>query len=180
MTDAELLELAAGLAVRAAGVILDIRARGFAVSRKADRSVVTEADRSSEALISAALREAAPEIPVIAEEAAADGAALVPSACFWLVDPLDGTKSFIRGSGYFTVNIGLIHQFPSTFRGRVREGVTHSSCKYANQSLMARALLFPYPGTGGVMVFPSGFPRAHSGCARCPQDYALTYLPALK
>jgi 3'(2'), 5'-bisphosphate nucleotidase len=66
MTDAELLELAAGLAVRAAGVILDIRARGFAVSRKADRSVVTEADRASEALISAALREAAPEIPVIA------------------------------------------------------------------------------------------------------------------
>jgi len=108
MTDAELLELAAGLAVRAAGVILDIRARGFAVSRKADRSVVTEADRASEALISAALREAAPEIPVIAEEAAADGAALVPSACFWLVDPLDGTREFADGGDDFAVNIGLV------------------------------------------------------------------------
>ncbi len=69
MTDEALLELAAGLALQAAEVILAIRARGFAVSRKADRSVVTEADQAAEALIVAGLLAAAPEIPVVAEEA---------------------------------------------------------------------------------------------------------------
>jgi 3'(2'), 5'-bisphosphate nucleotidase len=108
MTDAELLELAAGLAVRAADVILAIRARGFAVSRKADRSVVTEADRASETLIEAGLRLAAPDIPVIAEEAASDGAVWAPTSCFWLVDPLDGTREFTDGNDDFAVNIGLV------------------------------------------------------------------------
>ena len=117
MTDAALLELAAGLVSRAADVILAVRARGFEVSRKPDRSVVTEADHASEVLIAAGLREAAPEIPVIAEEEFAGGAAAVASACFWLVDPLDGTREFAGGSDDFAVNIGLIRD------GRVVLGV---------------------------------------------------------
>jgi len=117
MTDEALLELAAGLALRAADVILAIRARGFEVSRKPDRSVVTEADHASEALIAAGLHEAAPEIPVVAEEAIAGGAAAVASACFWLVDPLDGTREFAGGSDDFAVNIGLVRE------GRVVLGV---------------------------------------------------------
>jgi 3'(2'), 5'-bisphosphate nucleotidase len=117
MTDSALLELSADLALRAAATILRIRARGFEVERKADRSVVTEADHASEALISAGLLKAAPEIPVVAEEAAAGGAALVASACFWLVDPLDGTREFAGGGDDFTVNIGLVRD------GRVVLGV---------------------------------------------------------
>jgi 3'(2'), 5'-bisphosphate nucleotidase len=117
MTDRELLELAAGLAARAADVILSIRARGFEVSRKADRSVVTDADHAAEALILAGLRAAVPGIPVIAEEAAAAGAALVASSEFWLVDPLDGTREFTDGSDDFAVNIGLVRN------GVVRLGV---------------------------------------------------------
>jgi 3'(2'), 5'-bisphosphate nucleotidase len=108
MTNGELLELAAGLAEKAAVAILAIRARGFAVSRKADRSVVTEADHAAEALLTAGLRNAAPEIPVIAEEAVADGAIFTASPCFWLVDPLDGTREFADGSNDFAVNIGLV------------------------------------------------------------------------
>jgi 3'(2'), 5'-bisphosphate nucleotidase len=108
MTDKELLELAAGLALRAADVIRAIRARGFAVSRKADRSAVTEADHASEAIITAGLRAAAPEIPVIAEEAVSGGAVFEASPCFWLVDPLDGTREFTDGSDDFAVNIGLV------------------------------------------------------------------------
>jgi 3'(2'), 5'-bisphosphate nucleotidase len=117
MTDAALLELAAGLALRAAEVILTIRARGFAVSRKADRSVVTEADQAAETLIVAGLRAAAPEIPVIAEEEVAGGAVFAASPSFWLVDPLDGTREFAEGGDDFAVNIGLVRD------GRIRLGV---------------------------------------------------------
>ena len=104
----ELLELAADLALRAAVVILDIRARGFEIERKEDRSVVTEADRAAEAIIVAGLRAATPEIPVIAEEEVAGGR--ITAACreFWLVDPLDGTREFTSGSDDFAVNIGLV------------------------------------------------------------------------
>jgi 3'(2'), 5'-bisphosphate nucleotidase len=117
MTDEALLELAAGLALRAAEVILAIRARGFAVSRKADRSVVTEADQAAETLIVAGLLAAVPEIPVVAEEAVAGGAVIAASPLFWLVDPLDGTREFTDGSDDFAVNIGLVRD------GRIRLGV---------------------------------------------------------
>jgi 3'(2'), 5'-bisphosphate nucleotidase len=117
MTDEALLELAADLALRAAEVILAIRARGFAVSRKADRSVVTEADQAAETLIVAGLLAAAPKIPVVAEEAVAGGAIVIASPMFWLVDPLDGTREFTDGSDDFAVNIGLVQDH------RIRLGV---------------------------------------------------------
>lgn len=117
MTDEALLELAAGLASQAAEVILAIRARGFAVSRKADRSVVTEADHAAEALIVAGLLAAAPDIPVVAEEAIAGGAVVASAPVFWLVDPLDGTREFTDGSNDFAVNIGLVRDH------RIRLGV---------------------------------------------------------
>jgi 3'(2'), 5'-bisphosphate nucleotidase len=63
------------------------------------------------------LREAAPGIPVVAEEAVAAGAVFSPSACFWLVDPLDGTREFTDGGNDFAVNIGLVRD------GRVVLGV---------------------------------------------------------
>ncbi len=108
MDDATLLALAAELALRAGAAILTIRARGFTVERKADRSVVTEADHAAEAIIVAGLRAAAPEIPVIAEEEVAGGRITAASPEFWLVDPLDGTREFTNGSDEFAVNIGLV------------------------------------------------------------------------
>lgn len=117
MTDTELLELAGGLALRASAIILAIRARGFAVERKEDRSVVTEADRAAEVLIVSGLRETCPDIPVIAEEEVAGGRITAASREFWLVDPLDGTREFTSGSDDFAVNIGLVRD------GRVVLGV---------------------------------------------------------
>ncbi len=108
MNDDALLELAAGLALRASEVILEIRARGFSVDRKADQSVVTEADRAAEVLILAGLRTAAPDIQVVAEEEIASGHVATASPAFWLVDPLDGTREFTSGSDDFAVNIGLV------------------------------------------------------------------------
>jgi 3'(2'), 5'-bisphosphate nucleotidase len=108
MNDDDLIALAAGLAERAGEVIMDVRAQGFDVERKDDRSPVTEADRAAELLIVAGLRAAAPWIPVIAEEEVAGGLITAPSAEFWLVDPLDGTREFAAGHDEFAVNIGLV------------------------------------------------------------------------
>lgn len=96
---------------RAAGAaIMEVYATDFSVERKGDDSPVTEADRLAEAIILPGLRALTPHIPVVAEEEAAAGR--IPEICdsFWLVDPLDGTKEFLKRNGEFTVNIGLISQ----------------------------------------------------------------------
>ncbi len=108
MDDPTLLSLAADLAHRAGSLILAIRARGFATKRKADASPVTEADHAAEALIAAGLRQAAPHIPVVAEEETAAGRVQEAAPELWLVDPLDGTREFAAGRDDFTVNIGLV------------------------------------------------------------------------
>ncbi len=109
MEDTALLALAADLAQQAGAIILAVRAAGFETMRKEDSSPVTAADHKAEALIAAALRQATPDIPVVAEEEAAAGMAHDPSATYWLVDPLDGTREFAAGRDEFTVNIGLVH-----------------------------------------------------------------------
>jgi 3'(2'), 5'-bisphosphate nucleotidase len=106
--DTALLSRAADLAEQAAAAIMGIRARGFAVERKSDSTPVTAADRAAEALIVAGLRKTTPEIPVIAEEEVAAGRAIEAAPCFWLVDPLDGTREFAAGRDEFAVNVGLI------------------------------------------------------------------------
>jgi 3'(2'), 5'-bisphosphate nucleotidase len=98
-------------AAREAGdAILDVVRRGFEVEAKHDSSPVTEADRAAELIILAALARAAPGIPVIAEEEVAAGRIPAHDDTYFLVDPLDGTKEFIRGGDDYTVNIGLIEK----------------------------------------------------------------------
>ena len=97
------------IAAREAGdAILQIVRRGFEVESKHDRSPVTEADRGAELIILAALARAAPGVPVIAEEEVAAGRIPAHDDLYFLVDPLDGTKEFVRGGDDYTVNIGLI------------------------------------------------------------------------
>jgi 3'(2'), 5'-bisphosphate nucleotidase len=108
MTDDDLITLISALAERAGEAIMAVRARGFDIERKEDRSQVTEADHAAEALIVAGLREATPGIPVIAEEEVAGGRITAASSEFWLVDPLDGTREFTAGHDEFAVNIGLV------------------------------------------------------------------------
>ena len=100
-----------GIAAREAGeAILTIVRRGFEVESKRDTSPVTEADRAAELVILAALARAAPGVPVIAEEEVAAGRIPAHDDTFFLVDPLDGTKEFVRGGDDYTVNIGLIER----------------------------------------------------------------------
>ena len=75
---------------------------------KADRSPVTDADEEAEKLILAELAATFPGVPVVAEEEAAAGRIADVGAHFFLVDPVDGTKEFIKRTGEFTVNIGEV------------------------------------------------------------------------
>jgi 3'(2'), 5'-bisphosphate nucleotidase len=96
-------------AATAAGfVVWDHFCRTSEVQYKGDSSPVTEADRAAELIILAALRSIAPDIPIVAEEEAAAGRIPDVGSRFFLVDPLDGTKEFIKRGSDFTVNIGLI------------------------------------------------------------------------
>lgn len=95
-------------AIEAGLAILDIYARPIDVVIKADASPVTAADGAAEAVILAALARLAPGVPVVAEESVAAGRIPATAGRFFLVDPLDGTKEFIRRNGEFTVNVALI------------------------------------------------------------------------
>lgn len=85
---------------------------GFVADTKADGSPVTRADQEAEDLIIKGLFSFSPGIPVVGEESVAANHIpdLTGQDYFWLVDPLDGTKEFIKGSGDYTVNIALIHK----------------------------------------------------------------------
>jgi len=104
----KLLDDIADAAREAGEAILEIVRRGFEVEAKCDSSPVTEADRAAELIILGALTRAAPGVPVIAEEEVAAGRIPAHGHTYFLVDPLDGTKEFVRGGDDYTVNIGLI------------------------------------------------------------------------
>jgi 3'(2'), 5'-bisphosphate nucleotidase len=89
--------------------IMRIYAGDHGVRDKADKSPVTDADHAAETIIVAGLRALTPGTPVVAEEEMAAGRVpVIGDGPFWLVDPLDGTKEFIKKNGEFTVNIALI------------------------------------------------------------------------
>lgn len=116
MSDPELtplpsLDAVAAIARTAGDAIMAIYGRDFGVRSKDDASPLTEADEAAEALIVPALQALTLGWPVVAEEAVARGQvpqAVTPGACWWLVDPLDGTREFVARNGEFTVNIGLV------------------------------------------------------------------------
>lgn len=102
------------IAEQAGQAILDIYQQdsdAFNITGKADDSPLTAADLASHQLIVNALQQLTPELPILSEEAA-DISWDVRQQWqrYWLVDPLDGTKEFIKRNGEFTVNIALIEQ----------------------------------------------------------------------
>ena len=81
-------------------------AADFDVRAKSDDSPVTAADLAADAVISAALRAAFPDVALVTEEQAASH--MVQATAFFIVDPLDGTKEFVQRRGDFTVNIAYV------------------------------------------------------------------------
>ena len=115
------------IAERAARRILEVYESDFAITQKEDRSPLTQADLASNQAICEGLHQLTPAIPVLSEESRS-----LPyserSRCqrYWLVDPLDGTKEFIKRNGEFTVNIALIEGHASVL-GVVHVPVTNVS-----------------------------------------------------
>ncbi|MEM9733664.1 MAG: 3'(2'),5'-bisphosphate nucleotidase CysQ [Pseudomonadota bacterium] len=110
----QLLEALEPIARQAGAAIMEVygammESDELVARTKGDGSPVTEADEKAEAIILAGLQECAPQIPIVSEENAASHAMAAPEQ-FWLVDPLDGTKEFLKGDGKgsFTVNVALI------------------------------------------------------------------------
>lgn len=98
----------ADLALAAGREIMAIYASPVIARQKNDLTPVTEADEAAEKIILSGLKLLDPAIPVISEEAAAQGVIPEVRERFYLVDPLDGTKEFLSRNGEFTVNIALI------------------------------------------------------------------------
>ncbi len=91
------------------------------VEQKGDQTPLTAADRAAHVHLSDALSRLSPSIPVLSEESPPDAISGRESwGRFWLVDPLDGTKEFLKGTGEFTVNVALIEA------GRPILGVVHA------------------------------------------------------
>jgi 3'(2'), 5'-bisphosphate nucleotidase len=109
------------IAERAGKEIMEVYNSDFDVETKDDASPVTAADKRAEDLITKEIKAMTDAFPIVGEEAFSDGLApRVGDGPFWLVDPLDGTKEFIKRNGEFTVNIALIEA------GRPVVGVVHA------------------------------------------------------
>lgn len=117
-----LMPLLRKLAIEAGAKIMEIyNADDFEVKQKSDESPVTEADEAADALISAGLRAAYPDVMLVTEEQAESHSA--KGDTFLIVDPLDGTKEFVHRRGDFTVNIALVEN------GSPTRGVVYAPAK---------------------------------------------------
>ena len=106
---------------RAGEAIMTIYSNGFTVQEKPDHSPLTEADMAAHRMILGELKRLTPEIPVLSEESTH-----IPFQArrdwqrYWLIDPLDGTREFIKRNGEFSINIALIESHESVL------GVIHA------------------------------------------------------
>lgn len=145
--DRPLLEAVCDVAREAGRATLPFHRVPLTVERKADDSPLTAADQAAHTHIVTALRRLTPELPVLSEESEErERAGRRDWATFWLVDPLDGTKEFIKGSGEFTVNIALISHGEPVF------GVVHVP--------VTGVTYWGARGQGAFRVDPGGAPVA--------------------
>ncbi len=105
-----LLGSAEEIARKAGAAIFQIYGSEFSVTEKEDQSPLTEADCAAHHIIKDALLRVTPDIPILSEEDVQSFGGPNQDGRYWLVDPLDGTKEFIRRNGEFTVNIALIEK----------------------------------------------------------------------
>ena len=103
----ELLKIS-NISVEAGRVILDFYNKYLNITFKADESPLTQADLASHKLITDSIKKITPNIPILSEEEFIEWDLRKKWKKYWLIDPLDGTKEFIKKNGEFTVNIALI------------------------------------------------------------------------
>lgn len=93
------------LIVDTSKIALNIKKSGILIDTKSDGSVVTNADKEISKIIYQALINLTPEIQIVCEE---QPLPILKSNTFWLIDPIDGTRSYVNGKSTYTINIGLI------------------------------------------------------------------------
>ncbi|GAB4300095.1 MAG: 3'(2'),5'-bisphosphate nucleotidase CysQ [Thiohalomonadaceae bacterium] len=104
-----LLTPAIEIAIEAGRQIMEVYESDFAVEHKDDDTPLTAADTAAHRIIDAGLRELTPDLPILSEECAGiPFSARAAWRRYWLVDPLDGTREFVKRNGEFTVNIALV------------------------------------------------------------------------
>lgn len=167
MTDQLLLDVLE-ISRRAGNEILDVYNDAFDVETKGDGSPLTMADQRAHNLIVKELGELTPDIPILSEESSgSEQLDRFGWPKFWLVDPLDGTKEFVKRNGEFTVNIALIdNRLP--VMGVVHVPVTNES--YVGE-VGKGATFFSSDGSSraiNTMTYSSGKPvvvasRSHAG-----------------
>lgn len=142
---AELIKVVGDTAVKAGEVIMDIYDHDdFNVEFKADSSPLTKADKAANDLICRELNKHFPYYAILAEESVDDLSRLRERYCF-IVDPLDGTKEFIKRNGEFTVNIAL------SFDGNPILGVIYIPC--------TKILYYAYKNGGAYKIIDGGHPE---------------------
>lgn len=111
------------IAESAGKAILKVYEGAIQVEYKSDDSPLTLADKQANAVICSGLKQLSPHVPIVSEENAVEPFAVRSSfQYFWLVDPLDGTKEFVKRNGQFTVNIALVRGDTPVL------GVVHTPC----------------------------------------------------
>src|SRR6266849_1535261 len=144
------------IVARAGAAIMRIYDSGFTVQRKEDNSPLTLADLESQRVIMEGLAEVTPDIPILSEESAqAPWGERKTWRELWVVDPLDGTREFVKRNGEFTVNIALVREHEPVL------GV-----------VAAPALGLLYWGASGVGAF-----SRHRGVAQCPIEVSPPQSP---
>ncbi len=180
-----------GVARLAGQAIMEVYSTDFAVECKDDRSPLTAADKASHAVIAQSLSALHPDVPVLSEEGAK-----IPHARragwdhFWLVDPLDGTKEFIKRNGEFTVCIALMRGRSPVFgvlyvpvKDILYAGGPGYGClKVENGASRAVACRAPAPGETVVVVKSRSHPdeRLSAYLEQFPQWTGVTAGSALK
>ena len=145
MNLSQLLNPVVSLAAEAGRAILEVYASDFDVQAKDDQSPLTQADLASHHIIVAGLARLTPELPIISEESGLpDFTERSQWNPYWLIDPLDGTKEFVKRNGEFTVNIALIDGHRAMF-GVV--GVPVQGTVYTGDLETATALRHDASGT---------------------------------
>lgn len=151
---ARLIAPVSAAALAAGEAILAVYRTDFDAERKDDGSPVTLADTAAEAVILPALAAVTPAIPIVSEEqvSAGEGPDRVGRR-YWLVDPLDGTREFLKRNDEFTVNIGLVEDGTPVF------GVLYAP---------ALGLLYAAAGPGTATLSKSGGPARPIACREVP------------
>ena len=176
---ARLIEPLCAIAEQAGATIDRYYHEGFAVRMKSDESPVTDADEAAEAIILPILRTLLPDVPIVSEESGLQGRGVdFTRDRFWAVDPLDGTKEFIRRSDEFTVNIALIEN------GRPILGVVHApaldvtyaaagpgTARMQRLNQVARPIAVRQPPADGLLALAS---RSHDSSAEL-RDFLARY-----